>query len=158
MDRRLVPWCTPAKHAADARALMCRIILLYMVRLKRSNVHSLAALAAVTAFAAALMAPHLPCPWLVLAVIALHYFWPMRSAPFLLIALVPCITSRAGESMAVTASVLMLTCSYALYFAAFEMVYERPRVVCQVAASGATSGAASINPMRPDRADAVGTI
>jgi hypothetical protein len=169
MDRCLVPWCTPAKHAADARALMCRIILLYMVRLKRSNVHSLAALAAVTAFAAALMAPHLPCHWLALAVIVLHYVWPMRSAPFLLIALMPCITSRAGESMAITASVLMMTCSYALYFAAYELaagshsLFLNSRLVvpsepCQVAASGATSGAASINPMRPDRVDAVGTI
>ena len=129
-----------------------------MVRLKRSNVHSLAALAAVTALAAALMAPHLPCHWLALAVIVLHYFWPMRSAPFLLIALMPCVTSRAGESMAITASVLMLTCSYALYFAAFEMVYERPRVVCQVPTGAATSAATSTNPMCPDRVDAAATI
>jgi len=128
-----------------------------MVGLQRSNVHSIAALAAVTAFAAALMAPHLPCHWLALAVIALHYFWPMRSAPFLLIALMPCVTSHAGESMAVTASVLMMTCSYVLYFAAFEMVYERPRVVCQVAAS-ATSAAASTNPMCLDREPAASTI
>jgi hypothetical protein len=150
MDRRLVPWCTPAKHAADARALTCRIILLYMVRLKRSNVHRLAALAAVTAFAATLMAPQLPYHWLALAVIVLHYFWPMRSAPFLLIALVPCIAGRADESMAVTASVLMMACSYVLYFAAFELVYERPHVVCQVAASAA----ASVNPMDPVAASA----
>ena len=129
-----------------------------MVGLQRSNVHSLVALAAVTAFAAALMAPHLPCHWLALAVIVNHYFWTMRSAPFLLIALMPCVTSHAGESMAVTAAVLMLTCSYTLYFAAFEMVYERPRVVCQVAASAATSAAASINPMCPDSVDAVDTI
>ena len=118
-----------------------------MVRLKRSNVHSLAALAAVTALAAALMAPHLPCHWLTLAVIVMHYFWPMRSAPFLLIALMPCITRHVGESMAVTASVLMMTCSYALYFAAFEMVYERPHVSCRVTASNAAGAAASTNPM-----------
>tara|TARA_B110001450_G_C17298605_1_gene350510 strand:+ start:10 stop:408 length:399 start_codon:yes stop_codon:yes gene_type:complete len=129
-----------------------------MIRLKRSNVHNLAALAAVTAFVAALMAPQLPCHWLTLAVIVTHYYLPIRSAPFLLIALMPCITRHVGESVAVNGSVLVMTCSYALYFAALEMVYEHPHVSYRVTASAAGSANAAgaavrVNPMCVNHAE-----
>ncbi len=111
-----------------------------MIRLKRSNVHSLAKLAAVTALIATLMAPQLACHWLALGVIVMHYFWPTRTAPFLLVALMPEVTSYAGTSTIIDASIIVLNVSYVLYFTAYELLYERPHVSCRVATT-------SINPL-----------